>query len=291
MRARTLFLILAACSPAVLLVLLGISGRFLFLPWQTPEYGDEVEQDILAYRFPIVLAESLGHGPVPPEEDKVASSAYVWIAGHQAKALKSIPPASGNDYGTSGVRQQIENSKRNLLTRIIKIGKDYEATDPDRSAKFYCIALQLGEVGKYSSPISSSCSGQFQMLSMNGLFRINSSLSPDTKQNVLAALTEIHPDSKRIESNYARLTAMGKANGQTQSPQIGFFPQQITVEDKTTSLTSADVDNLIMMNAYRQALTNEERLLQGMQEAQLLFSDQKPSQEIPETMTKLIAQH
>lgn len=268
MRARRLAYVCAALTPIWLLALLGILGRFYSAPWQSPEYGLDIAMDIRAYKEPIVAARQAVEQQNHDTSVATEAAADLWIAQCAAGTLKPIPPACGDDDGTSGVRQEIDNAKKILMQSLarhaIRAEKD---GDLETAERLYMKGLEVGQVAKYMSSLSIATSSSLQIISLDGLERIASqkqSLDRATKNAVLDVTAE--PEAvTRLLSKHAR-TSLISASNDSMKLDPAVSPQQI-LDDLKVQAASIDgasdqmsAQQALILQSYRVAFELENRV-------------------------------
>lgn len=279
MRARTLAFVVAACSPALLIALIGISGRFLVLPWQTPEYGPEAEKDLLAYAPAVAEVAKLTRDRDYRTPDRILNAAQIWIDGANSGKLKLVPPASSADYGGDGVRQEIENSKRNLLSFMVRTAEDYvDEKDYDQAAHVLTKTVELADVVKYNSPLNTSSSAAAQATCLEILTNIQPKISRFAAEEVASVVTTIDPRPGLVNHGYDRLVTLSRLNvSQTAIAPQTFAPWSSLVRANATDLLSYGKDNqsqsVILMNTFRQAYDRDVRCIQALNEATERYQD------------------
>ena len=268
MRARRLAYVCAALTPVWLLALLGIQGRFYCSPWSTPEYGLDVAMDIRAYRDPILASQQAVKGSGPAALTTTEQAADLWLKLEGEGALKPIPPACGDDDGTSGVRQQIDNSKKNLMQSMIRHAMAAERTnDLDTAERLYQKCLRLGQVSKYMSSLTVTNSSSLQLLGLEGLERIalaRHSLEESTEE-ALDAVTSDPGQVSRLLAKHARSTLVSTSDESLRfdpwaSPEkiLDDLQVQAAVVDSAGDYTSAQ--RYLVLQSYRVALDLENRV-------------------------------
>ncbi|MCB0825022.1 MAG: hypothetical protein KDC26_02430 [Armatimonadetes bacterium] len=154
MRARKLGYIVGACSPFLLLAVLGISGRFLTLPWVSPEYGEMNNRALMNYRDLVSRTHAVENSHDPNKDDHILQLAKDWQKGYLDGTLRPIPPADSGDIGSEGVRAEIESTKRYVYRAVTRMAAAVQAENPELALDYYALSLDLSKTCKYTSPIS-----------------------------------------------------------------------------------------------------------------------------------------
>lgn len=264
MEARKLLYALAACSPVVLLALLAISGRFLVLPWQFAEYGSSVHRDILAYRLPMMLEQSLADGEYNNSPETVEAAAQIWIAGWEKGALRAIPPAAAQDFGGGGIRLQIESSRRRLMGMMLRASRNIESTgDKERASRMYLTTLKLSNVLKYSSPTSAMQSSGMQVVCLEELSRSVHALKPSSIARMREELQELKPDSHELSRLYEQLEVLSRMDKKLARSAVLADTDLNSLlamnNEDITSVAKGDTDQSYLVAMIRGAFQTEDR--------------------------------
>ncbi len=270
MRARTLLYIFAACSPAFLLCLLGISGRFLVMPWVSPEYGPKTSSEILAYRLPLMLEQSLWEGNEEPTDELVMAVASVWISAHNRGIIHDFEPASVFDLGATGVRGQILDSRNRILQSLQEIAAKSKRTgDNNRALESSTAILELAEVLKYSSPNAISSSANYQTKAIERLAFLEGERNQNDELKYQNAVEKIKPSFELLVSRFERTNTLAREDAISGRPGP---LSKVTLEEVLNAkggdlLAAADgnLDQLAVIYAFRKAFEQEGRLQASVQ--------------------------
>lgn len=282
MRARTLLYALGACSPAFLLALLGIQGRFLVLPWQPPEYGPEVSAHIYAYApylRHVATIRELPEGDLTP-----LAIAEQWAAAVDQGLLKEFPAADANDCGNTGVRAQIEEAKRTLLQSVFRLAVLAEKDDADRAAEIYSIALRLAPHGKYTSPQSIAFNSQIQRSALHRLNTLYPRLSGQSRAQITRQVLHVSTSLQKVEACYTHLATLrsiepGAPSSRPSRPQYQFAVNKSGIELARNE--AIDSEELIILTTFRQADAQERELRRELDLTLQIFAPFDPSEPKP----------
>lgn len=266
MRARTLLYILAACSPAVLLCLLGISGRFLVLEWDPPEYGPRVSQEILSYRLPVMLETALWEKNSQPSKELTMAVVEIWISAYDQGIISDFEPAAVSDIGNNGVRQEIISSRDRLIEELYTIAQSAKRDgDAELLEKTTASSLRLAKILKYTSPVIAFRSANYQMRSLE----IYKDLQPNQVSSGISEsllFNNAEFSDTTLRSRFDKLSALAKLERHSQQFQV---LAQISFEDAISMkgqnlvrLAGRDMDQVSVIYAFRQAYTQDQRLAQ-----------------------------
>ncbi len=260
MRARTLLYILGACSPAFLLALLGISGRFLIFPWQAPEYGPQASHDLLAYADPVAQVRGLEFND-SSNIHAITLVAQTWINGAESGTLKSVPPADAVDYGSFGIRQEIEVAKRKLQNRLFRSALlQAKNNDVSTAVNLHLLNLKVAEIGKYSSPVNIASSAQMQRASLSRLVNLKPLLTPEQQLTLLRNLLKSKASLDIVQESYDHLNALARTENPipTTAKTRPNFKTMLAQKGATLARdASTDLDQLMLLTSFRQAHSHE----------------------------------
>lgn len=213
MRARTLGYTLAASGPVWLLALLAIQGRTLTTPWQSPEYGEEESAKILAYAPAIQATRAEMPNLWDGDEATLRRVAQLWIDGHRRGDLQAIRPASADDDGSEGVRQQIEAARRGVIQALMRQTNDAEhVQDWRRVNELMILTLQLAEVAKYNSALSVTNSCYVQLHTIERFETVKPFLSAAQVKEFESHLATLSTNPEKVvkmADHVARISELG----------------------------------------------------------------------------------
>lgn len=214
MWARKLPYILASLLPVLLLVVLAINGRFFVSPWTTPEYGREASSQFAAYapviRFTVLHETEIAH----LDEKILRTVTSKWLDLDRKGKLKSIDPICVDDDGSSGVRQEIELTRRVLLGSLLRFSdKKVAEGNPHAAAETLLEIMQIGAIGKYNSAMSITVGASAQREAIVRFERIRAEVSPQQAQRFADAITMLTADPARVQHFAARFGALSQSTG------------------------------------------------------------------------------
>jgi len=245
-----------------LLALLAIQGRTLATPWQSPEYGEEESAKILAYAPAIQATRAKMPDLWDGDEKTLREVAMVWIDGYRRGELESIRPASADDDGSEGVRQQIEASRRGVIQALMRQTNEAEhLQDWKRANELMILTLQLAEVAKYNSALSVTNSCYVQLHTIERFETMREFLTPAQVQEFESYLSTLSSNPDRVikmADQDARISELGPTDAIT----------KIQAQHGTGELLTKDVRDIY-------AISNEAGVaaIRGFQAAYRLESE------------------
>lgn len=261
---RRLPYICAALTPAFLLIVLAINGRFFVSPWTTPEYGPQVSKDIAAYapvvRYSYLYSESIAH----LQEPYVSELSDKWLTLHRSGKLLTIEPIAATDDGSSGVRQEIELSRRMIMASLIRIAdKNIRAENFDTASKYLKDALEIANIAKYNSPMSiaGSASMQCEAIKRYEMIQLKVSLANQKDFDNAILLMDVSPE--RIKQFAARFGALSQVNAAFEETQLPSANEMRTLISNDRAMANAEFDSPesnLFMQTLRVAYDLEVRL-------------------------------
>lgn len=138
-----------AGAPALLLGVLGITGRTQVHTWQFSEYGPAVHQRLLAYT-PYVQ-DRFGELIFEASDEDVIVRADEWIAAYRNGGLQDIPPGALDDQGSRGVKNEILQARLAVIAELNRRSRTALANGRHAdAADLAWRALAVCDIGKYS---------------------------------------------------------------------------------------------------------------------------------------------
>ncbi|ARU40949.1 hypothetical protein CCB80_07235 [Armatimonadetes bacterium Uphvl-Ar1] len=262
MRARTIAYIAAACAPVWLLALLAIQGRYFISPYSELEYGPLITKDILAYSQPLNFTAHYLDAIVEQDTVAVDKVANYWIKLHENGKLKDIEILALNDHGFSGFRSEIEMYRRTLISAI---DREYSTAIRNQDWETASIRqnqiLQICEISKYNSPISTAYSAHMQRQTVETFLKNRQNFSESQQDAFLSSLATTNPDPERIIQELTRISRLSKQVAP--DPNIT-LPSEYEVQlvfqnqsDKIFPNNSAEAQGLVVTRLYSIAYQNE----------------------------------
>lgn len=267
MRARTIAYIAAACAPVWLLALLAIQGRYFISPYSELEYGPEVTKDILAYSQPLNFTSHYLDAIVERDPVAVDKVANYWLKLHENGKLKNIEILALHDHGFSGFRSEIEMYRRTLLSAIDReyataiSNKDWETASIRQNQ-----IIQICEISKYNSPISTAYSAHMQRQTVETFLKNRQNFSETQQDAFLSSLATTNPDPERIVQELTRISRLAKQVAP--DPSI-ILPSEYEIElvfqnqsDRIFPSNSAEAQGLVITRLFSIAYENEMQFAQ-----------------------------
>lgn len=208
---------LLALAPVWTLAILAVLGRTFVTAAHIDEYGGDVNRRILAYKELVKLDQEVSVDLRYGDTQTARRVSAVWLSKARAGLLHDVPPASASDDGLYGVRAEIEEARRNCVHGLMRASnKELDAGNTELAAKLLIDALEILDVGKYSSPHVVALSTQLQNSVLNRLDLMAPQLSEVTTSLLKSALQATAPDRIRLD----RLQSRTRSLVMMMSPEI-----------------------------------------------------------------------
>jgi len=261
---RRLPYICSALLPVLLLIVLAINGRYFVSPWTTPEYGPQASKDIAAYapiiRYTYLNSELVSH----LQEPYVSELSEKWLTLHRAGKLQGIDPISATDDGTSGVRQEIEMSRRVILGSLIRIAdKSVRDGSYDEACNYLRDSVEIANIAKYNSPMSIAGAASMQGEAIKRYEHIQSKVSVvnQRKFDDVILLMDVSPERiKQFAARFGALSQVETAFDETQLPSANEMRILISNERALAEAEFTSPESNLFMQTLRVAYDLEVRL-------------------------------
>lgn len=227
MRARKLGYVFGACSPFLLLAVLGISGRFLTLPWVSPEYGEMNNRAIMDYRDLVARTHKVESSHDPNKDEQILQLAHDWKSGYLNGTLHPIPPADSGDIGSDGIRSEMESTKRYVYRSVTRMAAALQAENPDLALDYYSLSLELSRTCKYTSPMAvTGCATNQRTILANLLVMVDQ--YPDSIRRIESLAVLANPEEDHFSSLLHKIEARSNAKSIDNSFSDG-YEEEISV--------------------------------------------------------------
>ncbi|QYK53625.1 MAG: hypothetical protein KF824_01745 [Fimbriimonadaceae bacterium] len=264
MWTRRLPYICAALTPALLLVVLAINGRYFVSPWSTPEYGQEASNDIAAYvpmvRFTYINSNAINR----LHEETIEELRDKWFRQEKAGKLHCFEPISASDDGSSGARQEIELSRRTLLNGLIRLAlRKSETGDYESASEYLRNVIEISNISKFNSALSITGSASMQCEAIRRYEEIKPHVSESSQRKFINAIILMTVDPERVQQYAAKFAALSQTKNSLEEIQLPKASEVKQLISNNAALNHAEFDTPeanLFMQSLRVAYDLEIRL-------------------------------
>lgn len=197
--------------PFTFLAWIAIEGRFSQADWEFNEYGPKGAEAVYAYGR-VIQRANRAVAQIPADADLAIvrdAQASVWISAKRTGELDVILPASVDDLGDTGPKEQIFTAKNELMMFYQALAQQkLTLGDIDGFSKNALVCLEISQIGKYSDFESITNADLCVMTICRMIDRSYTAIEPNQKELLAEKLNSCFPDKRsfdRAASHYEAL--------------------------------------------------------------------------------------